>query len=108
MGFFLAVIGPDWWQDFFFDHALGFLVSFWVGAGFAFMWWRLEASSGVFPGGRTGIALAGIVGVVLVAGISALTDPWFFGVAIWPGLALLLPSLEHRLAPKPEAAPQDD
>ena len=96
-GIYFAVTGPDWWNDFFLDHALGFLISFWIGSGFAFMWMKLQEGSAEMPGGQATIAIVGIVGVVLVAGIGVFTDPFLFGAAIWPGVVLLRPSLERWL-----------
>ena len=40
------------------------------------------------PGGELTVAVAGIGGIVLVAGIGVFTDRTLFAVAIWPGLLL--------------------
>jgi hypothetical protein len=101
-GAYFALTGPAWWEAFFFDHALGFLVSFWIGSGFAFIWWMVRRGAAAMPGGEPVAAAVGIAGVVLVTGLSAFTDLWLFGIAIWPGLAMLLPALERRLDGAPE------
>jgi hypothetical protein len=97
-GVYFAITGPDWWHDFFFDHALGFLVTAWMGAGFGFVWWHLEKTSNQMPGGKVTAALVGILGIFLVAGVALFTDPWFFGVAVWPGLRLLAGALDRHYA----------
>ncbi|MCA9823422.1 MAG: hypothetical protein KC470_12480 [Dehalococcoidia bacterium] len=87
-GFYLAISGPEWWGDWFFDHGLSFLMTFWMGSGFAFMWRMMRRGAMEIPGGELTVAVAGIGGIVLVAGIGVFTDRTLFAVAIWPGLLL--------------------
>jgi hypothetical protein len=105
-GVYFAVVGPGWWEDFFLSHGLGFLISFWIGSGFAFAWWQLQKQAKDLPGGETMAGIAGIAGIVLVAGLSVFTEPWLFGVAIWPGLTMVTPAArrwldEHLVNPHP-------
>ena len=103
-GIYFAITGPDWWHDFFFDHAFGFLITAWIGAGFAFMWWQVKQTAWSMPGGEATAAVVGVAGVVLVAGFAVFSDPWFFGVAVWPGLSLLVRAVEKRLSQRPTEA----
>ena len=102
-GLVLAIRTGGWFEDFWLDHALPFLIVTWIGAGFAFMYWAVTRGIPEDAHGQRAVAgIAGAVGVLLVAGVgSAVEDPWFFGVAIWPGLALAVPWLRRALAGAP-------
>ena len=98
IGLYFAITGPGWWEDFFFSHALSFLFSFWIGSGFSFVWWMLRQQADEMPGGMAMAGLVGVVGIALVAGLSVFSDPWLFGVAVWPGLTMLIPAVQSWLA----------
>lgn len=104
-GLYFAVTGPEWWEDFFNGHALGWLFSFWIGSGFAYMWWTLRRGAVELPGGDAGAAAIGIVALVLIGGVGMFTDPYLFGVAIWPGIAMLTPAIWRRLEGSTRAPP---
>ena len=97
-GFYFAATGPEWWSDFFLGPGLGLLISFWIGSGFAFMWWMLSREAGTLPGGEPAAGIIGIAALFLVGGVSLFAEPWLFGVAIWPGVTLMLPAVERWLA----------
>jgi hypothetical protein len=62
------------------------------------MWWMLRRQAHELPGGLASAGLIGIMGIVLVAGLSVFTETWLFGVAIWPGLTMLVSAAERWLA----------
>jgi len=97
VGFFYAVTGPGWWQDFFLDHAAGWIISFWLGSGFAYTWWMIRRGAFDLPGGQVTGAIVGIAAIAVITGFGVFTDLYLFGIAIWPGLAMLAPALHRRL-----------
>jgi hypothetical protein len=84
--------------------ALPFMITFWIGSGFAFAWGTVRASM-VADRAAPGVAAAvGILGALVMLSMIGLKtvweDPWIFGVAIWPGFVLAKPWLERRIGPR--------
>jgi hypothetical protein len=96
VGMYLSVNGPGWWNHFFTAHALGFLLAFWIGSGFSFMWWMLRDQARQVPGGELSAAAIGLAGLLLVGGLGLLSDPSYLGVTVWPGLSLLRSTMQRR------------
>jgi hypothetical protein len=97
-GYFLAAeIGgalSDFWDDF-----LGpFLITYWIGLGFANMWDVVKDSvKGANPGtvaATTGAVL--VVLVIMIGPASLLSDLWMFGIAIAPAFDLILPYFRQK------------
>ena len=93
-GLALAVgYAPSSLEDLYVNTLLPFLISTWVGLGFAFTWDMLNAS---MAGAPRSVAIATVVLsiVVLIAlagGIEAIwEEPWFLGVVLVPGVRLAL------------------
>ena len=114
-GLFLAVeYAPHGVEDFYVDRALPFLIAVWIGAGFTFAWQVVRESMLREKASPWMVAAVGIGSALLLLsmfdGISLLwEDPWLFGVAIWPGLAMARPLLARSAAGRAsvpqEAAP---
>lgn len=87
----------DFWDDF-----LGpFLITYWVGLGFANAWFvlRRDMHAGrLSPGIQAATAAAVIVVFLIMLGgpQALLDDPWLFGVVVAPGMELILPWLLHK------------
>ena len=99
-GIYLSVEGPDWFGDFFLDHALPWLFPMWIGAGFSFAWDVLSESASQ-PGTSKGVVAAtGILSAVVIAWMlgfgTLLEDPSLLGVAVFPGLRLAEPWLREK------------
>ncbi|HXG37054.1 MAG TPA: hypothetical protein VNL15_08805 [Dehalococcoidia bacterium] len=101
-GIFLSVYGPHWLESFYLDTAMPFLITFWIGAGFAFTW-RIVRQSMHQSNAPLGLVaavgvLSALVLLSMLGGISILwEDPWLFGIAVVPGFEMALPLLQRWL-----------
>lgn len=103
---------PDFVSDLYDDFGFEFLLSVWLGQGFAFTWSYLRASMHAekFPPAMvaaTGV-LSGLVLLSMVGFETLWEDPWLFGVAVVPGFQLARPYLMSMLSGREQAAASDD
>ncbi|MPZ49072.1 MAG: hypothetical protein GEU75_07190 [Dehalococcoidia bacterium] len=93
-GFGLAVAyAPQSIEDLYLDKLLPFLISTWVGMGFAFTWDMLSFSMAGVPKSVALITtvLSIFILLNLAGGVQIIwEDPWFLGVAIFPGIRLAM------------------
>jgi hypothetical protein len=112
-GLILAQYAPDWFESFYTDKALPFLITYWIGLGFTTTWRLLRESARAqnTPAGVVAAVgvLSALVLVYMLGGVRVLwEDPWIFGVAVAPGFALARPFLArlvvgHRSEPAASA-----
>jgi hypothetical protein len=86
-------------ESFYADDALPWIITYWIGLGFTTTWRLLSESARARNAPRGVIAAVGVLSAFvllsMLGGVSVFwDDPWIFGVAIAPGLALARPLVQ--------------
>lgn len=99
-GYLLSDEAPGFIDSAYEDFGGPFLITYWIGLGFANAWDQLRQSmlaDRFSPGmmAATGIVCA-LIFLSMLGGVSTLWhDPWLFGVAVAPGFELARPFFER-------------